>query len=268
MNICFLNCLNLNLTDRTQYVKVNGVKSSLLNTLIGVPQGSILGPLLFLIFINDLPDATSLYVKSFADDTFLCAQNSSFSLLESEVNSELDKVANWLISNKLTLNINKSKYMIISRKHLIPSLSVEIKSTQLEKCNSYKYLGIIIDKDLNWKEHIQYLTTKVLKACGAIAKLRHCVCVETLKNVYYSIVYSYIRYGFIIWGNSSSSALASLHTAINKVLRIMTFAPFGNIDLNPIFEFLNVLNLDQIFSFEFGKFLYIDSTKTYYQTQL
>ena len=73
------------LSDRSQYVKVNGVKSSLLSILFGVPQGSILGPLLFLIFINDLPDTTSLYVKLFADDTFLCAQNTDFDLLESEV---------------------------------------------------------------------------------------------------------------------------------------------------------------------------------------
>ena len=173
------------LSDRYQYVKVNGTKSSLLPILFGVPQGSILGPLLFLIFINDLPDATSLYVKLFADDTFLCAQNSNFALLESEVNSELNKVADWLLSNKLTLNIEESKYMIISRKHHIPSLSIDIKTTLLEQCDSYKYLGIFIDKDLNWKTHIQYVTKKVLKACGAMAKLRHCVCIDTLKNVYY-----------------------------------------------------------------------------------
>ena len=80
------------LSDRSQYVKVNGVKSLIRSIIYGVPQGSILGPLLFLIFINDLPDATSLYIKLFADDTFLCAQNANFTLLEAEVNSELDKV--------------------------------------------------------------------------------------------------------------------------------------------------------------------------------
>ena len=146
--------------------------------------------------------------------------------------------------------------MIISRKHQVPSLSIEIKSTQLEQCDSYKYLGIYIDKDLSWRTHVQYVTKKVLKACGAIAKLRHCVCVDTLKNVFYSLVYSYIRYGLMIWGHSSQSGLSSLHSAFHKVLRIMTFAPFGNIDLHPIFEFLNILNLDQMISFESGKFLY------------
>ncbi len=181
----------------------------------------------------------SLYVKLFADDTFLCAQSKDFSSLETEVNKELDKVADWLLSNKLTLNIKKSKHMLISRKRHIPTVSFKIKGINLEQCTSYKYLGIFIDKDLSWRTHIQYITKKVLNACGAMAKLRHCVCIDTLKNVFYSLVYSYIRYGLMIWGkSSSSSALSSLHTALHKVLRIMTFAPFGNIDLHPIFNFL------------------------------
>ena len=144
--------------------------------------------------------------------------------------------------------------MIISRKCQIPQINVGIKDNKLESCTSYKYLGIFIDKDLNWNTHIQYITKKVLKACGAMAKLRHCVDIDTLKNVYYSIVHSYVRYGLISWGTASSSMLSPLHTALHKVLRIMTFAPYGNIDLGPIYDFLNVLNLDQIFSFEVGKF--------------
>ena len=89
-----------------------------------------------------------------------------------------------------------------------------------------------------------------------MAKLRHCVDISILKNVYYALVYSYVRYGLMTWGNTASSNLSPLHTALHKILRIMTFAPFGNIDLQPIYDYLEVLNLDQIYLFELGKFLY------------
>ena len=109
-----LQLLESYLSNRSQYVKLNNTKSALIDILFGVPQGSILGPLLFLIFINDLPEATKLYVKLFADDTFLCAQDNDYTSLENYVNAELEKVFVWLASNKLTLNISKSKYMIVS----------------------------------------------------------------------------------------------------------------------------------------------------------
>ena len=99
------------LSSRSQFVKINDAESSLTNIEFGVPQGSILGPLLFLIYINDLPEATNFFIKLFADDTFLCSQNQNLLCLENEVNLELHKVFIWLASNKLTLNIGKSKFM-------------------------------------------------------------------------------------------------------------------------------------------------------------
>ena len=143
-----LELLRSYLSSRSQFVKLNGVKSSLARIDFGVPQGSILGPLLFLIFINDLPNASNFYIKLFADDTFLCLQNKDFAALEREVNVELDKVFIWLASNKLTLNTDKSKFMVVTNKKSIPKLSIKVNNIPLKTCDSYKYLGVMIDKIL------------------------------------------------------------------------------------------------------------------------
>ena len=234
------------LSDRNQFVKLNNANSSFIDILFGVPQGSILGPLLFLIFINDLPNATDLYVKLFADDTYLCAQDKDLEALENYVNDELDKVFIWLASNKLTLNVKKSKYMIVSRKKSIPDLSLKINGCDLEECDSYKYLGIYIDKNLNWKDHIKYTCQKVSKVCGALARIRHCVNIDILKNVYHALVYSYLRYGIIVWGNAAQSSLQPLEILVNKAIRIMAFIPNGNFDLSQVYKDLKLLELPAV----------------------
>ena len=244
------------LSGRSQFVKLADAESSLMNIVFGVPQGSILGPLLFLIYINDLPDATNFYVKLFADDTFLCAQHEQFSVLESEVNCELEKVFGWLASNKLTLNLDKSKFMIISNSKSIPNLGVHINGLPLKECDSYKYLGVMIDKNLNWSCHIEYIGQKISKACGALAKIRHCVSLEILKNVFYALVHSYLRYGILIWGSASRTTLKPLEVLVNKAIRIMLFAPFGNLDFAPLYQELELLDLDNIVSYELGKFMF------------
>ena len=227
------------LSSRSQFVKLNGVKSSLAGIDFGVPQGSILGPLLFLIFINDLPNASNFYIKLFADNTFLCAQNKDFSVLERKVNIELDKFFFWLASNKLTLNTDKSKFMIVSNKRSIPKLCVKVNNIPLKTCDSYKYLGVMIDKNLNWKSHVKYISTNIFKACGALAKLRNCVSIDILKNVYHALVHSYLLYGILVWGHAvwghaAPSVLKPLEILANEAIRIMTFVPFGAVDLKPV----------------------------------
>ena len=163
-------------------------------------------------------------------------QSKSFVELENNVNTELDKVYTWLASNKLTLNISKSKFMIVSKKRVIPDLRICLNKTPLQSCDSYKYLGVHIDKNLDWKCHVEYIASKISKACGALAKLRHCVNTETLVNVYNAIVNSYIRYGIVVWGGASSNTLKPLQTMINKAVHIITFAPYGNLDLSPAYK--------------------------------
>ena len=174
-----------------------------------------------------MPNASNFYIKLFADDTFLCAQNKDFAALEREVNVELDKVFIWLVSNKLTLNTVKSKFMVVTNKKSIPKLSIKVNDIPLKTCDSYKYLGVTIDKNLDWKSHVKYISTKIFKACGALAKIRNCVRIDVLKNVYHALVHSYLLYGILVWGHAAPSVLKPLEILANKAIRIMTYAPFG-----------------------------------------
>ena len=203
--------------------QLDGIKSPISLIKFGVPQGSILGPLLFLIYINDLPQATNLFVKLYADDTFLCAQNSNTSLLEDDVNRELSKVYNWMRSNRLTLNIQKSKCMIITKRKTVLPLTIKLNNVELEQCSSYKYLGVIFDKDLNWKPHIDYVCSKVSRSVGGLALLRHRTSLCVLREVFFALIYSYVKYGILVWGNASNAALEPLNVLINKAVRIITF---------------------------------------------
>ena len=120
----------------------------------------------------------------------------------------------------------------------------------------YKYLGVYFDEELSWKAHINYVCQKVSKACGSLAKLRHCLDVDTLREVYHALIHSYLRYGLIAWGSATKTALKPLQIIINRAIRIMCFAPFGAIDVTPLFEILEILNLNEIYQLELAKFIF------------
>ena len=161
-----------------------------------------------------------------------------------------------MCSNRLTLNISKSKYIMITNKRNVEPVSLKINDTSLEQCSSYKYLGVIFDKNLNWKVHIDYICGKISKSVGGLAILRHRTSLSVLREVYHALVNSYIKYGILIWGNASDTSMQPLKVLMNKVIRIMTFAPYGPLDLKPIYRELEFLNLHQTFSLQQGKFMY------------
>ena len=115
---------------------------------------------------------------------------------------------------------------------------------------------MIFDKDLNWKPHIDYVCQKVSKSCGSLVKLRNLVDVETLREVYHALIHSYLRYGIIVWGDAAHSVLKPLCTIINRAIRIMCFAPQGNIDVNHLFQILEILRIDDVYALEISKFMY------------
>ena len=162
----------------------------------GVPQGSCLGPLLFLIYINDLPKALKISRMSmFADDTCLYHQSSDISLLNEAINKDLTYMDNWLKGNKLSLNVMKTHSMLISTKPKLKaleskneSLRLKIYVDELEVVQKTKYLGVQIDNSLDWKEHIKVTSSKVSKAVGFLRHANPCLPEETLKNLYTGII--------------------------------------------------------------------------------
>ena len=114
----------------------------------------------------------------------------------------------------------------------------------------------MIDSNLTWKPHIEYICKKISKACGSLAKIRHCVNIDTMISVYYALAHSYLRYGISTWGCASDNALQLLISIINRAVRIMTFAPFDNIDVQSIFKYLYVPNVVQTLKIETSKFFY------------
>ena len=208
------------LSNRTQRVSINGVLSNDLEIKYGVPQGSILGPLLFLLYINDIRfSSKELNFHLFADDTSIFFADKDINNLEKTINSELENVSDWLIANKLTLNISKSNFLVIHplRKKLASEIELKLNNEPLTNVEDTKYLGVIIDKNLSWKSHIQMVNTKISKGIGILSKVRHFVPQSILLNIYNAFVLPNILYSLLNWGSASNTALDPLHKKLKKL---------------------------------------------------
>ena len=215
------------LDKRYQTCKVNNVRSSRKLIECGVPQGSNLGPLLFLLYVNDLPNCLDQAEPSmFADDTNISTSAGSVEKLETQLNIELDKIYRWLVANRLTLNVSKTEYMIIGSRHKLGKIDkdpvIKIGSETVNRVHTSKSLGVIIDDKLKWEDQIDSISKKVSRGIGAIKLIKPYVPKKCLSQVYNALVQPYFDYCSLVWQNCKLELQSKLQKLQNRAARIIT----------------------------------------------
>ena len=190
------------LSEREQCVYYNGSQSSMKVANCGVPQGSILGPLLFILYMNDI-GAVSLLLNPilFADDTNLFYSHKRIDTLNQIVNVELEKIAIWFRINKLSLNLVKTNFMLFGRKKIHNhNLQISIDGSAVEKVSSVKFLGVFIDDKLSWTVHTDHIAKKISMGLGIMNRVKRILPLPVLLTLYHTMIFPYLSYCNIVWG--------------------------------------------------------------------
>jgi len=255
------------LSNRKQFTFIEDTKSGLININIGVPQGSILGPLLFLIYINDLPLCSEFLSLLFADDTTLILSHENFDTPVEQVNAELKKIAFYFRLNKLALHPSKTKFMIFSNspavKNATPILCLDnnndnennvdlrVMLGQVSPSTEEKvirFLGVLIDPNLSYSFHIKNITARLSRSLFLIRSAKNFLDEKSLKSVYYSTFHCHLVYCLPIWSSASNSLLHPVEILQKKAIRLISNAKY-NAHTEPLFKNCKILPIDKLIEF-------------------
>lgn len=251
------------LFNRRQYVKQETTKSDTMPTYYGVPQGSVLGPMLFLVYINDLCllEAASAQIFTFADDTAILFTGRSWEDVKSKTEVGLLTVSQWLQNNLLTLNTSKTKYLCfhINNSTNPDNFTLKIHNCKLgsqannscqcntiERTRSIRYLGVIIDDKLNWSDQIQTLVSRVRKLLHLFKRIRSVANQAIIKSIYYALCQSIICYCIDTWGGTHKTTLIKLERAQRAALKVLFSKPY-RFPTTKLYQEIKVLTVRQLF---------------------
>ena len=253
------------LSDRRQYVDFNGILSNTQVIYTGVPQGSILGPLLFLIYINDLPSVSNIFnMLMYADDTTLYC-NIGNETTEHDINIELSKVYRWLSSNKLSINVKKSKFMVFhtnQRQVTYPKLI--INNREIERVTQFNFLGLILSSNLKWHHHINHISLKISRVIGIMYRIKDIYPESILLMIYNALIFPHFNYCLLAWGSKVIEG-HKIHLFQKKALRIITNNEYLA-HTEPICKNLRLVKVIDMYRLSLWKFYYklMNNTLPYY----
>ena len=214
------------LKNREQFTNINNVYSHKNKLTIGVPQGSRLSPILYLIYVNDIEKFSNTNTNNlilFADDTSLTVSANNEKELEKNMNMELKLLENWFSANRLTLNSEKTNFIIYSNRSrtIQQNYNIKVKDQEIKRVKVTKYLGFNLDEKLNYKDHIEMILTKIRRRIPIIIKTKDKLNLKSKLKIYYALIYPNLLYGANLYGNSNKGSLKKLEKLHNKVIKIL-----------------------------------------------
>ena len=250
-----LSLLSFYLHERKFVVQTDDfITSDVFSLDCGVPQGSVLGPLCFTLFINDFSNSL-LHCKSlhYADDTAIFLATSNVNNSAPHLTSDLISANNWFSANKLTLNFEKSQFIIFSIKRLTQPPSLHINSLSLKPTDAVKYLGVTLDSVLNFNQHVSQICKKVYSILGMLRHTGYLLPLSARKLIYNTLIPPHFTYCIVILCSTSVNSLHKLDILLNKVCRAILLVKWNDLHIYELYDKLNWLNLNQLVAFNLLK---------------